>query len=337
MSCREIHPILDSTRRELFQLAGLASRLHEVFRIAILVHLGVHHHETIDPKDQSVVSRARMASGGFGGVALRRVRIRREPVLEAGSQSGNGAAISATRAPANRPEDEKAIKQITELFVKAFNAGDAKAVASLYTSDAELIDEYGDHIDGRPTIESFYSALFAERKGATIEVSSTALRFLGPEVARESGQTCVKVPGGEPASYRDYTVVYIKQDGRWLHSSVREEFPTNLAHHERLRELDWTLGEWLDESSESSIRATCRWSEDKNFLLRDFEIQAQGKPVMKVTERIGWDPVTKQIKSWVFDSMVVTATGTGLATATGGLSSRQEYWPTGASPRPRMF
>jgi uncharacterized protein (TIGR02246 family) len=244
------------------------------------------------------------ASAGLAQSAQAQARppIRHEPLLEAGPQSGNGAAATATTPPASRPEDEKAIKQITDLFVQAFNAGDAKGVASLYTSDAELIDEYGDHIDGRPTIESFYSALFAARKGATIDVSPTSLRFLGPEVAKESGQTCVKGTGGEPASYRDYTVVYIKHDGRWLHSSVREEFPANLAHHERLKELEWTIGEWLDESSESIIHANCRWSDDQNFLLRDFEIHAQGKPVMKVNERIGWDPVAKQIKSWVFDS-----------------------------------
>ena len=119
---------------------------------------------------------------------------------------------------------------------------------------------------------------------------------------RKRARLRVKPKGGEPATYRDYTVMYVKQDGRWLHSSVREEFPTNLAHHERLKELEWMLGEWLDESSESIIRATCRWSDDKNFLLRDFEIQVQGKPMMKVTQRIGWDPVTKQIKSWFFDS-----------------------------------
>ena len=50
------------------------------------------------------------------------------------------------------------------------------------------------------------------------------------------------------------------------------------------------------------LHATCRWSDDKNFLLRDFVIHVQGQPVMTVSQRIGWDPLTKQIKSWVFDS-----------------------------------
>jgi len=87
-----------------------------------------------------------------------------------------------------------------------------------------------------------------------------------------------------------------------MYSSLREELDTSLTHHDRLRELEWLVGEWLDESPDSVVRTTCRWSEDQSFLLRDFTIHVQGKPVMTVHERIGWDPSTRQIKSWVFDS-----------------------------------
>jgi uncharacterized protein (TIGR02246 family) len=229
------------------------------------------------------------------------VRSQSAPVAAA-SLPGAPSVASASPVSAHRVEDQHAIGQITEMFVRAFNAGDANAVASLYTDDAELIDEYGERIDGRAAIQNFYAALFGERKGATIEIAVASLRFLGPDVAKETGQTRVDPKGSEPITHRDYTVIYVKQNGRWLHSSVREEFPSSLTHHERLKELEWTLGDWIDENSESVIHATCRWSDDKNFLLREFEIQVHGKPMMKVTERIGWDPLTEQIKSWFFDS-----------------------------------
>jgi uncharacterized protein (TIGR02246 family) len=201
-----------------------------------------------------------------------------------------------------RPQDETAIKQVAATFTRAFNAGDANAVAALYTDDAEVIDEFEAKIQGRPSIQEFYSAIFGERKGVTIEIALESLRFLGPDAAQETGQTRVKPAGGEPATVRDYTVLYVKQGERWLYSSVREEYPDKLAHHERLKELEWMIGEWVDENSNSLIHLTCRWSEDKNFLLRDFVIHIQGKPALNVTQRIGWDPLTKQIKSWVFDS-----------------------------------
>jgi uncharacterized protein (TIGR02246 family) len=211
-------------------------------------------------------------------------------------------APSSGAAHLARSQDETAIKQVAESFKRAFNAGDAKAVAALYTEDAEIIDELEEKIQGRPSIQQFYSAIFEERKGATIEISFESLRFLGPDAGHETGQTRLKPAGGEPATVRDYTVLYVKQGGRWLYSSVREEFPDKLAHHERLKELEWMIGEWVDENSNSLIHVTCRWSEDKNYLLRDFVIQVLGKPVLNVSQRIGWDPLTKQIKSWVFDS-----------------------------------
>jgi uncharacterized protein (TIGR02246 family) len=198
--------------------------------------------------------------------------------------------------------NETAIKRVAEEFKQAFDTGDAKAVAALYTDDAEIIDEFEEKIQGRPSIQEFYSAIFAERKGVTIEIALESLRFLGPDAAHETGQTRVKPAGGEPATVRDYTVLYVKQGGRWLYSSVREEYPDKLAHHERLKELEWMIGEWIDENSNSLIHLTCRWSEDKNYLLRDFVIHIQGKPALNVNQRIGWDPLTKQIKSWVFDS-----------------------------------
>jgi len=219
--------------------------------------------------------------------------------------SPKGAAAQAAPVQAaltDRPEDEKAIRAMADVFTRAYDAGDAKAVAALYTDDAELIDEFGDALQGRAAIHDFYAAMFQERQGAKITISLESLRFLGPDVAKEEGQSRVTPSGGEPASLRRYTVLYVKQGGHWLYSSVREEHATGVAHHERLKALEWLVGEWLDQSSDSTVHINCRWSPDKNFLLRDFTIHVQGQPVMTVTQRIGWDPLTKQIKSWVFDS-----------------------------------
>src|SRR5262249_35859370 len=50
------------------------------------------------------------------------------------------------------------------------------------------------------------------------------------------------------------------------------------------------------------VNSTCRWSDDKNFLLQEFKLQINGKPSMNVAQRIGWDPMAKHIRSWTFDS-----------------------------------
>lgn len=234
---------------------------------------------------------------GQEGTTAKTARLATDP------QATVGSLAPTQVVQTNRPEDQKAILAVGQTFRIAYNAGDAKAVASLYTDDAELIEENGERFQGRKTIQDVYSVLFQERKGNSIEIAVDAIRFPGPDVAKEEGRTSVKTASSaEPPAVRRYTVLYVKQGGKWLYSSVREELEPGRPHEERLKELEWLVGDWIDESSDSVIHASCRWSADKNFLLRDFTIHAAGQPVMTVTQRIGWDPLSKQIKSWVFDS-----------------------------------
>jgi len=226
-----------------------------------------------------------------------------QTVAAPGAQAAPLAAQSKALGMTDRPEAEKSIRAVAETFTNAYNAGDAKAVAALFTEDAEMVDENGDRIKGRPTIQAFFEGMFRERKGAKIEITLESLAFLGPEVGKEEGHTRVKPAENDaPDAVRRYSLLFVKQGGKWLYSSVHEDDEPGLAHHERLKELEWMLGDWVDETTDSTVHATCRWSPDKNFLLREFTIHVQGQPVMTVAQRIGWDPLTKQIKSWVFDS-----------------------------------
>jgi uncharacterized protein (TIGR02246 family) len=165
-----------------------------------------------------------------------------------------------------------------------------------------MVDEHGDRIQGRDHIRDVFDAMFQDRAGAKISIEVESLRMLGPDAAKEEGRTRLTLAGGEPEIARRYTVLYVRQDGHWLHSSVREEIDRRVTAHDRLKELEWLTGDWIDESADSTVDVRCRWSEDGNFLLRDFRIHVQGKTVLSVSQRIGWDPLTRRIKSWVFDS-----------------------------------
>jgi uncharacterized protein (TIGR02246 family) len=212
---------------------------------------------------------------------------------------------STGQSPANRSEgtsDEKAIRATSAAFVKAFNAGDAKAIADLLTEDAESTDEDGTVVQGKWAVADLFAQAFAASPGSKMETRIDSIRFLTPEVAKEEGRSTI-TPAGEGAPDVDrYSVLYVKKDGKWLQSSIREHPEQDLSPHERLKELEWMLGEWVDESDSAVIFTTCRWSEDQNFLLRLYRIQVQGKPALNGTQRIGWDPATGQFKSWVFDS-----------------------------------
>ena len=99
-----------------------------------------------------------------------------------------------------------------------------------------------------------------------------------------------------------YTVVYIKNDGQWLQSAVRDEVAHDLTPHDRLKELEWLVGEWINESQDAIVQTTCKWADDGNFLIREFTMKTHGQPVLSGTQRIGWDPVRGQFKTWIFDT-----------------------------------
>ena len=208
--------------------------------------------------------------------------------------------ISGTVA---RGEDQKAIKALLEEFTRGFNAGDARAVAATYTESAIVVDEQGRRTEGVAAIRDQYAGSFANQPGATISIQVDALRFLGPETAIEVGRSTI-TPASEsgPPETTRFTAVYIKHANRWLQSAVRDEIARDVNPHEHLKQLEWLMGDWVNESAEAVVTTTCKWAPGGNFIDREFTMKTKGEPVLSGTQRIGWDPLKKQFKTWIFDS-----------------------------------
>jgi uncharacterized protein (TIGR02246 family) len=214
------------------------------------------------------------------------------------------APTRPAEAVASRPgpsDDEKAIRAADEAFVRDYNKGDSKSLAAMFTEGAEVVEADGIRYEGRDLVEKSLAESFAEDKGARIALEVESIRFLTRDVAKEEGRSVVTPTAGAPTS-RLYTALYVRREGRWLIASVREEPDPMVRPHDRLRDLEWMVGDWVDEGSDAEVRLNCRWSEDGNFLFRSFTVKLQGKPVMSVNQRIGWDPLARQIRSWEFDS-----------------------------------
>jgi uncharacterized protein (TIGR02246 family) len=214
------------------------------------------------------------------------------------NEVGWGQAL-AQSSPASA--EEKAIRAADDGFVADYNKGDSKALAARFTEDAEVVEHDGPRYQGRDLIEHRLAETFAASPGVKLAVDIEAIRFLSPDVAKEEGVSRVTSAQGASESRR-YTVLYVKREGRWLLSSVREETDPLVRPHDRLKELQWIIGQWVDEAPDSVVHLTCQWSDDENFLIRTFTVRLQGKPVMHVTQRIGWDPLARQVRSWEFDS-----------------------------------
>jgi uncharacterized protein (TIGR02246 family) len=206
------------------------------------------------------------------------------------------------RTDADRTEDEKAIRANVAAFAKAYNAQDAKGIAALFTPNGQVVDEEGNAAEGRDEIEKVFKELFTTTPQKRIEVSIDSIRFIGPDVALEEGSTKETLTGGETPEYDRYKVLHVKRDGKWLMALAQDSEGEPATPHEQLESLAWLVGEWVDDGGSTVVNSSCRWSDDKNFLLQEFKLQINGENAMRVSQRIGWDSVANRIRSWVFDS-----------------------------------
>jgi uncharacterized protein (TIGR02246 family) len=214
------------------------------------------------------------------------------------------AAKTETRTAVGsaRKADEDAIRQIAGAYVKAYNTREAKAIANLFTPDGEIVDDQGHAVQGRAAIEKVFAELFGSFPEARTSIEIKRLRFLGANLAIEEGTARVTLVPDEPAELNEYSVVHVKQDGKWLMASAHDLPTASAPAAEHLQQLGWLIGEWIDESPESVVHTNYRWDDNHNFILGDFSIHVTGKQVMNGTQRIGWDPLAKVIRSWIFDS-----------------------------------
>jgi hypothetical protein len=69
-----------------------------------------------------------------------------------------------------------------------------------------------------------------------------------------------------------------------------------------LDELEWMIGQWVDEGEDSKITTACSWTKNRKFLARSFSVAIEGQVSLEGTQVIGWDPIARRIRSWTFDS-----------------------------------
>jgi uncharacterized protein (TIGR02246 family) len=211
---------------------------------------------------------------------------------------------SAMGAEANRQaEDEAAIRKAVESYVAAFNQGDAKALAAMWSPDAVYGNPLSDvQVVGREAIEAQFAAIFDEAKGIKLEATTESVQFVSPNVGVEQGTAKLIRPDQAPEE-TEYTAVYVKRDGQWLLDRVTEEEVLVVpSHHEQLKELEWMIGRWVDQDDNATVVTECNWTKNNNFITRSFTVQVRDRIDMAGMQIIGWDPSTKQIRSWVFDS-----------------------------------
>lgn len=233
------------------------------------------------------------------------------------AQSNNHSIELPPKETAGTPQserkqspDEAAIRLVDESFVRAYEAGDAQSVAAHFTNDAEYVDEKGAVFAGRDAIERCLTEFFAENPECTLQINADSVRTISPGVVVQDGFTSV-TRSNSPAPVQCHsTTVYVNTDGKWLVASIRDSIPRDLCEHSvHLQQLNWLKGDWVDEGDDAIVNFSCEAVDNGNFLLRRFTIVIGGEEAMSGTQRIGWDPVSGKLRTWIFDSEGAYAEG----------------------------
>jgi len=222
-----------------------------------------------------------------------------------------GAAVmaltfSSPADAADQSRDEATIRANCEKYVEAYNRRDSKTMASMWSPEAVYIDaETGEQAVGRDSIAKQLDESFAGAEDAKLAVKIDSIDFVSPNVAIEKGTADVTYSKSKSKPEKtDYTAVHVKRDGKWLLDRVSEvEEPTPPpSNYEHLKELEWMIGSWVDKDEVATIQTDCEWTKNKNFMTRSFAVAIGNEINKSGMQIIGWDPVNKQIRSWVFDS-----------------------------------
>ncbi len=216
-----------------------------------------------------------------------------------------GAVVNASVAgqPRDPAADEAAIRKADEVYVKAFNKHDAKALADAWSPDAVYLNRTtGDEVTGRAAIAEEFTAVFKDQPEVKLELSVQSIRFVSPNVAVEEGIAKTLAPKAGPEE-EEYSAVYVRREGQWLLDRVTEKSKETVpSRYEQLKPLEWMIGRWADKDDKVDVETECQWTKNQSFITRSFTVAVEGQISVSGMQIIGWDPVAKAIRSWTFDS-----------------------------------
>jgi uncharacterized protein (TIGR02246 family) len=196
-----------------------------------------------------------------------------------------------------------ALEDSAAAYVDAFNKGDSKALADQFLPDGEMILLSGAAVRGREAIQEHYDEVFATGEKYTVSYESGAARLLTNGVAVEDAVMSFTAPSGE-ISVHPYTAVHVKQEnGKWLLARVRDLSGDLAAPNEKLRALEWLIGDWVIQIDDADTWISFDWSKngpyiDVQALTQEADIQSTA-----ATMRIGWDARRGGFVSWSFDQL----------------------------------
>jgi len=125
--------------------------------------------------------------------------------------NGSSAADSA--------KEIAALQAVDLNWAKAYNAGNADAVASLYDENAVLLPPGAPEVSGRAAIKAFFAKDTAEsqKAGITFTLGAKPAGGVSGDMGWQSGTYVVKDKTAKVLETGKYLSVSMKKGGKWLY------------------------------------------------------------------------------------------------------------------------
>lgn len=115
-------------------------------------------------------------------------------------------------AQAGGPDLRAQISKVDQAWQKAYNAGDAAALAAFYTQDAKLMAPGAEPASGTKAIQALFAADLAH--GAKITLTQGDIVGFG-DFALETGGWVATAPDGKHLDHGPYMTLYKKVGSGW--------------------------------------------------------------------------------------------------------------------------
>jgi uncharacterized protein (TIGR02246 family) len=145
-------------------------------------------------------------------------------LVTAGQRAQGRAAeqVSVTVAPA----DDAAIRELVRRYVVAREARDPRAIADLFTSDADQLVSSGEWRRGREAVVKGTLASSATT-GGTRAITVETVRMVGTDVALADGRYEISGLAGGATRRMWTSFVVVRQSGGWRIAAIRNMLPAN--------------------------------------------------------------------------------------------------------------
>lgn len=139
------------------------------------------------------------------------------------------ALFSIESSAADSAKELAALQAADQNWAKAYNAGNADAVASLYDEQAVLLPPNAPGVNGRAAIKAFFVKDMAEsqKAGVAFILGPNPAGGVSGDLGWQSGTYAVKDKAGKVVETGKYLSVSMKKVGKWLY--VRDTWNANGA------------------------------------------------------------------------------------------------------------